>query len=185
MGVPPTRGPPGNTDIISTEASAFPAPQHGLSNSGGSIPGFPSPPGLPTGGSNSGSPMPMFPSTPSTPLAPSPPPTLKQPPPAQRGPSYQFPSVPGENSPSPVAPVQPPLAKPAPVIPVNTPAPISAPRATGKVGPTGYKPSLEEQEQAQKYCKFASSALDYDDIANAVSNLVSALKLLAGKEVQL
>ena len=32
--------------------------------------------------------------------------------------------------------------------------------------------------KAQKYCKFASSALNYDDISEAITNLEKALKLL-------
>ena len=32
--------------------------------------------------------------------------------------------------------------------------------------------------KAQKYCKFAVSALDYDDSSNAILNLTKALKLL-------
>lgn len=37
--------------------------------------------------------------------------------------------------------------------------------------------------KAQKYCKFASSALNYEDIPEAISNLQKALQLLKeGKE---
>jgi vacuolar protein sorting-associated protein VTA1 len=36
----------------------------------------------------------------------------------------------------------------------------------------------EQITKAQKYCKWASSALNYDDIPTAISNLQKALKLL-------
>ena len=37
--------------------------------------------------------------------------------------------------------------------------------------------------KAQKYCKFAVSALDYDDTATAITNLTKALNLLqTGRE---
>ena len=193
MGVPPTAGPPGGDASMTTELeqspqnapnapglSAFPPPM--LSSSGDALSSTPMP-----------SVSPMFPSTPSTPYAPSPPPTLKQPPPVQRGPNYQFPTVPGDSTPQQKQP--PPTAKPqvpstftapAPApVPVPAPAPaVSVPKA-GKLGPGGYKPSLEETEQAKKFCKYASSALDYDDVANAISNVLTALKMLTGKEVHL
>ena len=38
--------------------------------------------------------------------------------------------------------------------------------------------SSEMTTKAQKYCKFAVSALDYDDSATAILNLTKALKLL-------
>ena len=36
----------------------------------------------------------------------------------------------------------------------------------------------EMNNKAQKYCKFAVSALDYDDTSTAIMNLTKALKLL-------
>ena len=36
----------------------------------------------------------------------------------------------------------------------------------------------ENISQAQKMCKFASSALDYDDVSGAVDYLTQALQLL-------
>lgn len=44
----------------------------------------------------------------------------------------------------------------------------------------------EDFTQAQKYCKYAGSALQYEDVATAVQNLQKALKLLTtGKEWEL
>lgn len=41
----------------------------------------------------------------------------------------------------------------------------------------------EDFTRAQKYCKYAGSALQYEDVATAVQNLQKALKLLTtGKE---
>lgn len=48
----------------------------------------------------------------------------------------------------------------------------------------GSKLSRDDILKAQKYCKWSASALDYDDIKTAVTNLQKALSLLAtGKEV--
>ncbi|XP_050422161.1 vacuolar protein sorting-associated protein VTA1 homolog [Adelges cooleyi] len=46
----------------------------------------------------------------------------------------------------------------------------------------GMKLTQAQITKAQKYCKFASSALNYDDIAESVSNLQKALKLLTTGE---
>lgn len=41
----------------------------------------------------------------------------------------------------------------------------------------------EDYTRAQKYCKYAGSALQYEDVGTAVQNLQKALKLLTtGKE---
>jgi vacuolar protein sorting-associated protein VTA1 len=44
--------------------------------------------------------------------------------------------------------------------------------------PGGVKLSPEQMTKAQKYCKWAGSALNYDDIPTAITNLQKALKLL-------
>ena len=41
-----------------------------------------------------------------------------------------------------------------------------------------YRLPPEVISEAQKKCKFASSALDYDDVAGAVEYLTEALKML-------
>ncbi|KAM6915519.1 vacuolar protein sorting-associated protein VTA1 homolog [Xenentodon cancila] len=85
--------------------------------------------------------------------------------------------------------------------PANTPAelpasaeaakPVPAPRTAPSVDPTllnaqqqgGVHLSPEDFTKAQKYCKYAGSALQYEDVNTAVQNLQKALKLLtSGKE---
>ncbi|OQR79823.1 vacuolar protein sorting-associated protein VTA1-like [Tropilaelaps mercedesae] len=76
-----------------------------------------------------------------------------------------------------VPPVQQPsaAAMPAPDLPFATPAFAPPP-----VQPEGQRTTLNlnQRLKAQKYCKFASSALNYDDVPTAVSNLHKALTLL-------
>ncbi|XP_049446145.1 vacuolar protein sorting-associated protein VTA1 homolog isoform X3 [Epinephelus fuscoguttatus] len=60
--------------------------------------------------------------------------------------------------------------------PANTPAELPPP--TG-----GVHLSPEDFTKAQKYCKYAGSALQYEDVTTAIQNLQKALKLLTtGKE---
>ena len=48
-------------------------------------------------------------------------------------------------------------------------------------GPVPLK--IQDVAKAQKYCKWAGSALDYDDVTTAISNLEKALRLLkTGKD---
>jgi vacuolar protein sorting-associated protein VTA1 len=42
----------------------------------------------------------------------------------------------------------------------------------------GVKLNPEQMTKAQKYCKWAGSALSYDDVPTAITNLQKALKLL-------
>jgi hypothetical protein len=44
--------------------------------------------------------------------------------------------------------------------------------------PGGVKLNSEQMTKAQKYCKWAGSALNYDDVPTAITNLQKALKLL-------
>lgn len=85
----------------------------------------------------------------------------------------QFPSVPQYPAASNVAQTP---TSPQPVAPQPTPS-SSIPSPSGQViGP-------EEIEKAQKFCKWASSALNYDDVATAIDNLQKALHLLqSGRE---
>ncbi|XP_062834054.1 vacuolar protein sorting-associated protein VTA1 homolog isoform X2 [Anolis carolinensis] len=55
--------------------------------------------------------------------------------------------------------------------PANTPAEV--PHSTGEIRLTP-----EDFAKAQKYCKYAGSALQYEDVSTAVQNLQKALKLL-------
>ncbi|XP_044024027.1 vacuolar protein sorting-associated protein VTA1 homolog isoform X2 [Siniperca chuatsi] len=85
--------------------------------------------------------------------------------------------------------------------PANTPAelpppteavkPVPVPRSVPSVDPTllnaqqqgGVNLSQEDFTKAQKYCKYAGSALQYEDVGTAIQNLQKALKLLTtGKE---
>ncbi|CAI5684746.1 vacuolar protein sorting-associated protein VTA1 homolog isoform X3 [Oreochromis niloticus] len=60
--------------------------------------------------------------------------------------------------------------------PANTPAELPPPAG-------GVQLSPEDFTKAQKYCKYAGSALQYEDVGTAVQNLQKALKLLTtGKE---
>lgn len=98
------------------------------------------------------------------------------------------------NKPDPfiMKPSQPPYGKLAPVLPPVMPQPSlpqphdSRPDVPGqstisatKFHATNGNPiSAEDLIQSQKYCKFANSALQYDDVKTAVENLEKALKLL-------
>ncbi|XP_044266213.1 vacuolar protein sorting-associated protein VTA1 homolog [Tribolium madens] len=66
-----------------------------------------------------------------------------------------------------------------PVVPPEPPKPlVSTPTTEGGValGP-------DQIQKAQKYCKYATSALNYDDVKTAIENLTKALSLLqSGKE---
>uniref|UniRef100_A0A673BI86 Vesicle (multivesicular body) trafficking 1 n=1 Tax=Sphaeramia orbicularis TaxID=375764 RepID=A0A673BI86_9TELE len=60
--------------------------------------------------------------------------------------------------------------------PANTPAELPPPTGAVQLSP-------EDFTKAQKYCKYAGSALQYEDVSTAVQNLQKALKLLTtGKE---
>lgn len=85
--------------------------------------------------------------------------------------------------------------------PANTPAelppptdaakPVPMPRSVPAVDPTlfdaqqqgGVHLTPEDFTKAQKYCKYAGSAMQYEDVGTAIQNLQKALKLLTtGKE---
>ncbi|XP_056150823.1 vacuolar protein sorting-associated protein VTA1 homolog isoform X2 [Lampris incognitus] len=60
--------------------------------------------------------------------------------------------------------------------PANTPAELPPPTGDVRLSP-------EDFTRAQKYCKYAGSALQYEDVGTAVQNLQKALRLLTtGKE---
>ncbi|XP_022082110.1 vacuolar protein sorting-associated protein VTA1 homolog [Acanthaster planci] len=115
-----------------------------------------------------------------------PPPAARQPPP---GPSTQqpdpaYPPVnqnlipPGMHAP-PTTPEQPGMYQGG--IPGPQPTP---PSIDGQTSNKGYpKLSTDDFTKAQKYCKYAGSSLQYDDIPTAVDYLEKALRLLkTGKE---
>lgn len=86
---------------------------------------------------------------------------------------------------------------PADETPIDTPAapnpivqpsvsnvlPVPAPRSNSVSPSPSATLNAEDMEKAQKYCKWAGSALSYDDINTAIDNLQKALALLqTGKE---
>lgn len=77
-----------------------------------------------------------------------------------------------------------PFVMPVPINETSTVKPATTIDATKFYASNGTPLSPEDLIKSQKYCKFASSALQYDDIPTAVSNLEKALKLLTtGKRV--
>ncbi|KAL9968548.1 hypothetical protein ACROYT_G020656 [Oculina patagonica] len=91
----------------------------------------------------------------------------------------QFPSQPftpnQPSYPTPPAPAQPSIHQPLPPAAAAHPA---APAAS--VLPTQPSSTLSpvDSEKAQKYCRFAASALQYEDVKTAIDNLHKALALL-------
>ncbi|KAL7751589.1 hypothetical protein RI367_003053 [Sorochytrium milnesiophthora] len=76
------------------------------------------------------------------------------------------------NAPPPVAP---PMSSSSPALPPRTPVAASAPTPAGSYQLQYHPQTLS---QAQKYSRFAISALEYEDVPTAVSNLQKALALL-------
>lgn len=73
------------------------------------------------------------------------------------------------------------ITPPSPSVNVNPNFPEPADSDAFKAAPSnssGMQLSPEKTAKAQKYCKWASSALNYDDIPEAISNLRKALHLL-------
>ncbi|XP_068433892.1 vacuolar protein sorting-associated protein VTA1 homolog [Clinocottus analis] len=86
------------------------------------------------------------------------------------------------------APANTPAELPPPTEPVK---PVPVPRSMSSVDPAllnaqqegGVHLTPEDFTKAQKYCKYAGSALQYEDVGTAVQNLQKALKLLTtGRE---
>ena len=57
------------------------------------------------------------------------------------------------------------------------PSPVPAASVIPPTQPTSTL-SPQDSEQAQKYCRFAASALQYEDVKTAIDNLHKALALL-------
>jgi vacuolar protein sorting-associated protein VTA1 len=53
-----------------------------------------------------------------------------------------------------------------------------------QVAPTGYAPSDAQLLDAQKFAKYAVSALQFDDVPTAIKNLKLSLGLLTGQQFQ-
>jgi vacuolar protein sorting-associated protein VTA1 len=76
-----------------------------------------------------------------------------------------------------------PVVKPTPVLPPVQQFQHMNVQPTPSEG--SVKLSVEQITKAQKYCKYAISSLDYEDMATAVSNLQKALHLCqTGQELQ-
>lgn len=67
----------------------------------------------------------------------------------------------------------------APPAPVVSAPPEPKPVVVRKADPN-YKPSVKQRQEAQRLAKYAASALDFQDLQTAVSNLEKALELLTG-----
>lgn len=120
---------------------------------------------------------------PSAPLAPpSPPGSWASQPPAAAPPSSwaSQPPAPAPPSPSPQPPTAwQPTAPAPPTPPAPAPAAVPAPAAPRAAVP-GFQPTTDGKSQAQRKAKFAISALDFNDVPTAISNLTAALELLTG-----
>ena len=73
--------------------------------------------------------------------------------------------------------VRPPQPQPPPQ-PVPQPQPRTTPVTTTVVAASGAELGPEQMARAQKLIKWAGSALNYDDVSTAVTNLQKALNLL-------
>ena len=75
---------------------------------------------------------------------------------------------------------QQPVVPAAAAAPVHTP-PVSVPALAEGIQDIALTPEITSK--AQKYCKYAASALDYDDRNTAILNMTKALNLLkTGRE---
>ncbi|KAG5876085.1 hypothetical protein JTB14_028857 [Gonioctena quinquepunctata] len=88
-------------------------------------------------------------------------------------------------NPTPFSTPNPTPLTPAPPNPVPSSAPVTVPEPVIQPTPSGsqFTASPDHIQKAQKYCKFATSALNYDDVKNAMDYLRKAMNLLElGKE---
>eukprot|EP00066_Takifugu_rubripes_P020819 XP_011610085.1 PREDICTED: vacuolar protein sorting-associated protein VTA1 homolog isoform X1 [Takifugu rubripes] len=81
------------------------------------------------------------------------------------------------------AELAPPTAEPVKPVPLPRSAPTVDPSLLSAQQQGGVQLSAEDFTKAQKFCKYAGSALQYEDVGTAIQNLQKALKLLTtGKE---
>ncbi|XP_044172966.1 vacuolar protein sorting-associated protein VTA1 homolog isoform X2 [Acropora millepora] len=96
--------------------------------------------------------------------------------PPQPYPSNQTP-YPSNQTPYPITPAQPTLHQPSqPSVPPSVTVAADVPVQPSSTTTATLTP--QENEQAQKYCRFAASALQYEDVKTAIENLRKALSLL-------
>ena len=65
-----------------------------------------------------------------------------------------------------------------PAVPATVPAASAIPTEPSNALSSTSTLSPQDSEQAQKYCRFAASALQYEDVKTAIENLRKALALL-------
>ncbi|KAL4649172.1 hypothetical protein GN956_G7664 [Arapaima gigas] len=81
------------------------------------------------------------------------------------------------------AEIPPPTGEPVKPVPVPRTIPTVDPSLLNTSQQSDVRLTPEDFTRAQKYCKYAGSALQYEDVTTAVQNLQKALKLLTtGKE---
>ncbi|KAA0708424.1 Vacuolar protein sorting-associated protein VTA1 -like protein [Triplophysa tibetana] len=81
------------------------------------------------------------------------------------------------------AEIPPPEAQPVKPVPVPRAMPVVDPSLLNNTQEGDVRLTAEDFTRAQKYCKYAGSALQYEDVGTAVQNLQKALKLITtGKE---
>lgn len=118
-------------------------------------------------------------------------PVVQEPAVAADSPPATVPSVSPVEPVAPVEPIQPvePVQPVQHIVPVQPAQPVAPVQQSTVVQQTGartravsnYKPSIREAQDAQRLAKYAASALDFQDIKTAISNLEQALQLLQGK----
>lgn len=118
-------------------------------------------------------------------------PKSNPPPPSQSNDSFGFPSVPKSNPPPPSQPNDqfgfPNVPKTTSFAPKPAPAAAPAPAPVVSQAPASVAPQVPKGftaniEGAQKNCKFAASALNFDDTNTAIKHLLKALQDLTGRE---
>lgn len=92
-------------------------------------------------------------------------------------PEWQQPQIPGSDPMAPPEPESSPKPTPAPRAKAIPPPPSDA-ETVEESAECGGGLTPEQIAQTKKYCKYASSAVDYDDRATAIDNLQKALRLL-------
>lgn len=183
-GIMPTPGPPGGFKEQHDEPASLNEPTGNYGNQPGSssdVPiGFDLPPVPQLQPPQVQAPSPKWPQE--SPQVQAPPQNWPQEPPQplppqvwSQQPPQNWPQQPPQPQPHQIRPQLPPEVKPVPR-PRGQPEVASTSVARVVVG-------AGETTKAQKYCKFASSAIDYDDVEGAIDYLSKALNLLkTGKE---
>ncbi|XP_016392949.1 vacuolar protein sorting-associated protein VTA1 homolog [Sinocyclocheilus rhinocerous] len=108
--------------------------------------------------------------------------------PSNQPPASNFSNIqkpPGSHTPAntPAEIPHPVAAQPVKPVPVPRTMPVVDPSLLNNTQEGDVRLTPEDFTRAQKYCKYAGSALQYEDVGTAIQNLQKALKLLTtGKE---